>query len=136
MRYPPKVIVMEYNYYLLKSLYDKPPVEWLASMFKKGYREIIDMATNKAMTTEAEVRDYFAEDTFLRNVASSHTDLILKFKGVASAAESEKVEDAKRRVSKVEAEVPKRKNVKPDVSEALVANDAPARPRKKMAKVE
>ncbi|KAI9021212.1 S-adenosyl-L-methionine-dependent methyltransferase, partial [Hyaloraphidium curvatum] len=79
LKYPPKLIVMEYNYFILKTLYNKPPVEWLVNMYKAGYRTVIDMANNKKMTSEADLRKYFEEANFLKAIPSSHTDLILKF---------------------------------------------------------
>jgi hypothetical protein len=65
------------QYYILKDLYGKP-VDWLVSMFKRGYKTIIDMANNKKMTTESEIRTYFEEKSFLKAVPSSHTDIILR----------------------------------------------------------
>lgn len=68
------------QYYILKDLYGKP-IDLLLNMYKKGYKTIIDMANNKKMTTEAEVKAYFEETAFLKAVPSSHTDLILKLAG-------------------------------------------------------
>lgn len=63
---------------MLKELHSKPPVEWLVEMFKRGYKTITDMANNKKLTSEAEIRAYFEETSFLKAVPSSHTDLILR----------------------------------------------------------
>lgn len=65
---------------MLKSLYPRPPVEWLVGMFKRGYT-IKDLATGTRLTDETGIRAYFAEASFLEKVPSSHTDLVLSLSG-------------------------------------------------------
>ncbi len=74
----PKLIIFEYNYWMLERASEIAPEAWIEDLFNAGYHNITDMGTLKSMTTLQGVKEYFQRDNFLAAIPSSHTDLILR----------------------------------------------------------